>query len=152
MLDVVTSALLRAAGFAHGFSLRGGGLSEGAFASLNLDVHVGDDPARVQSELSLQVSLGAAFMAVKGYGAREVGRAYARARELSRRLADPRQHVRVIWGLWSFYYVRGEHQTAHELAEQCLSLAQQLEDPVRLMQAHQAVGTSLVAQPPIPRC
>ena len=48
MLDVVTSALLRAAGFAHGFSLRGGGLSEGAFASLNLDVHVGDDPARVQ--------------------------------------------------------------------------------------------------------
>ncbi|MCA9707781.1 MAG: protein kinase [Myxococcales bacterium] len=105
-----------------------------------------DDPARVQSELSLQVSLGAAFMAVKGYGAREVGRAYARARELSRRLADPRQHVRVIWGLWSFYYVRGEHQTAHELAEQCLSLAQQLEDPVRLMQAHQAVGTSLVAQ------
>lgn len=41
------SKLLREHGFAHGFSLRTGGVSEGAFASLNLGRTVGDDPACV---------------------------------------------------------------------------------------------------------
>lgn len=34
-------------GLRHTLSTRGGGVSEGAFASLNLGYHVGDDPARV---------------------------------------------------------------------------------------------------------
>lgn len=41
------SALLSRHGFAHGFSLRTGGVSEGAFATLNLGRTVGDDPDAV---------------------------------------------------------------------------------------------------------
>jgi polyphenol oxidase len=41
------SALLHEAGFPHGFSLRTGGVSEGAYRSLNLGRSVGDDPERV---------------------------------------------------------------------------------------------------------
>lgn len=44
---IVRSAELAARGFAHGFSTREGGVSEGAFASLNLARTVGDDLARV---------------------------------------------------------------------------------------------------------
>lgn len=47
MSVVVRSALLERHGFAHGFSLRTGGVSEGCFASLNLARTVGDDPAHV---------------------------------------------------------------------------------------------------------
>ena len=44
----VTSKLLSAAGFAHGFSVRTGGVSSGAFSSLNLSVSVGDEEASVR--------------------------------------------------------------------------------------------------------
>jgi YfiH family protein len=43
-----TSRLLSAAGVAHGFSLRTGGVSVGPFASLNLGGFVGDDPEAVR--------------------------------------------------------------------------------------------------------
>src|SRR5262245_5059626 len=41
-----------------------------------------DSPERTQQELTLQIALGGALMAIKGYAAPEVGHAYARAREL----------------------------------------------------------------------
>ena len=44
----VTSRLLSTAGVAHGFSVRTGGVSSGAYSSLNLSVSVGDDEAAVR--------------------------------------------------------------------------------------------------------
>jgi len=44
----LTSRLLSAAGLAHGFSVRSGGVSTGPFSSLNLSVSVGDDQASVR--------------------------------------------------------------------------------------------------------
>jgi len=44
----LTSRLLSSAGVAHGFSLRTGGVSSGAFSSLNLSVSVGDAEASVR--------------------------------------------------------------------------------------------------------
>jgi YfiH family protein len=46
--DVLRSELLQAAGVRHGFNLRTGGVSEGAFASFNLGRAVGDDAAHVE--------------------------------------------------------------------------------------------------------
>lgn len=47
MIDVLESALLTAAGFAHGFSLRTGGVSRPPFHSANLGRAVGDEPEHV---------------------------------------------------------------------------------------------------------
>ncbi|HZR11386.1 MAG TPA: peptidoglycan editing factor PgeF [Myxococcales bacterium] len=44
----LTSRLLSAAGVPHGFSVRTGGVSSGAFSSLNLGLSVGDDEAAVR--------------------------------------------------------------------------------------------------------
>lgn len=44
---LLRSPLLDEHGFAHGFSLRTGGVSEGPFASLNLARTIGDDPEHV---------------------------------------------------------------------------------------------------------
>lgn len=47
-VELIVAPRLRAAGFSHGFSTRQGGVSEGAFASLNLARTVGDDAALVK--------------------------------------------------------------------------------------------------------
>jgi predicted ATPase len=49
-----------------------------------------DSPERVQRELLLQLALGPALLAVKGWGAPEAEGAYTRARELCERAGDPR--------------------------------------------------------------
>lgn len=48
---ILRSDLLTAAGFAHGFSTRRGGVSQGPFATLNLARSVGDDLAAVEENL-----------------------------------------------------------------------------------------------------
>src|SRR3989454_8394635 len=101
-----------------------------------------DTPERLRQELDLQSSLGLAFMATKGYGAPEVVTAYARARELCQQIGEPAQLFPVLFGLLTFSTVQAEHQTARELAEQCLRLAQNLQDPALLLEAHLALGVS----------
>jgi len=102
-----------------------------------------DTPARTQQELTLQTALAAPLMATRGYAAPEVERAYARARELCQRLGETPQLFRVFLGLFAFYLVRGEFQTARELGEQLLRLAQSEHNPARLLGAHQALGLAL---------
>lgn len=55
----VTSRLLQAKGFVHGFFTRHGGCSEGPYASLNTSFSVGDERERVEGNLrSISQSLG----------------------------------------------------------------------------------------------
>jgi tetratricopeptide (TPR) repeat protein len=103
-----------------------------------------DTAERTQHELLLQTTLGSVLMAAKGQGAPEVGQAYARARELCRQVGETPQLFPVLFGLWRFYQVRAEHQTARELAEQCFSVAQLVQDPTLLLQAHFALGVSML--------
>jgi predicted ATPase/class 3 adenylate cyclase len=97
-------------------------------------------PERAQQELTFQITLGSALAVNKGYAAPEVERAYTRARELCQQLGETPQLFPVLWGLWNFYLVRAELQAARELGEQLLSLAQRVQDPVLLLEAHDALG------------
>jgi TOMM system kinase/cyclase fusion protein len=103
-----------------------------------------DTAERTQHELVLQTTLGAALMAARGQGAPEVGQAYARARKLCRQVGETPQLFPVLFGLWRLYLMRAEYQTARELAEQCLSLAQRVHDPALLLEAHFALGGILL--------
>jgi YfiH family protein len=49
---VKSSALLTAAGFRHAFFTRHGGVSSGAYSSLNFSITVGDDPRAVEENLA----------------------------------------------------------------------------------------------------
>jgi predicted ATPase len=102
-----------------------------------------DSPERTQQELDMQLALGQAWMAAKGQGVPEVERAYTRARELCQQVGETPELFPVLLGLWRFYLVRAEYQTARELAEQCLSLAQRVHDPSLLLGAHYALGATV---------
>ena len=97
---------------------------------------------RARTELEMHILLGPALMATKGLAAPEVEQTYARAYALCRQVDDTAQQFPVLRGLWYYYLVRGELQTAHELSERLLPLAQRLRDDTRLMEAHWVVGVT----------
>jgi class 3 adenylate cyclase len=103
-----------------------------------------ETPEHRQRELLVHTALGASLSATKGFAAPEVGQTYTYARQLCHHLEDPNQLFTVLHGLWSYYQVRSELQTAHELGEQLLTLAQQAQDSAMLVVAHRALGTTLL--------
>jgi class 3 adenylate cyclase/tetratricopeptide (TPR) repeat protein len=102
-----------------------------------------ETPERIQHELTLQLALSTALMAVKGFAAPEVEKAVTRARELCQQLGETPQLFPVLWRLYAFYQNRGELQTTRELAEQMMRLAQSVQDLHLLSVAHMALGGTL---------
>lgn len=103
-----------------------------------------ETPDRAGQELALEAALGNVLMATKGYGATEVGQAFARARELSRQVAATPRLFDVLSGLWTFHNMRGDHREAHELALECLDLAERAGEPRMLLWADLFVGQTLM--------
>jgi DNA-binding winged helix-turn-helix (wHTH) protein/predicted ATPase len=99
-----------------------------------------DSRARTRQELALQVTLGSALTATRGYAVPEVARTYARARELCTQVGDSPQLLPVLLGVGRFYVVRGEFQTAREVGAHLLTKAEATRDPAMLLAAHNALG------------
>jgi predicted ATPase/class 3 adenylate cyclase len=100
-------------------------------------------PERVQQELTLQIVLGPVLMNTKSFAAPEVERIYSRARELCLQVGETPQLFSVLVGLFVFHFGRAEHQTARELGEQLLSLAQRAQDPRLLLEAQHSLWSVL---------
>jgi hypothetical protein len=83
------------------------------------------------------------LVATKGYTVPEVERVYTRALELCRQLEETPELFWVLFGLYGFYFIRAELKMARELAEQCLSLAQNTHNPLLLVWAHYPLGETL---------
>ena len=99
-----------------------------------------DGPERIQRELPLQLAIGPAFIALKGWGAPEMGRAFARARELCARLGDPPEVFPALNGITATHMVRGEMRAAKEMAAQVLELAEKTRDPRQLLWGHSHIA------------
>jgi predicted ATPase len=96
---------------------------------------------RDRRELEVQLAVGPVLIAVKGWAASETERAHIRARELCDRLRDSPELFPALFGVWAMYLVRGELQTAYELAEQLLR-AQSAQDPPLMTYARMARGAT----------
>jgi predicted ATPase len=96
-----------------------------------------------QQELDLQITLGSVLAATKGLAAPETGQAYTRARALCQQVGETPQLSPVLGGLVRFYIERGEYQSARELGEQLLSLAQRASEPAGLAHARITLGNAL---------
>jgi predicted ATPase len=96
----------------------------------------------IQQELLLQLAVGPALIAIQGYAAPEVERAYTRARELCEQLGDTPEIFLALHGLWLLYLVPGEFRKAYEIAEQLLRRAQGAHDRAPLIYAQEAWGVT----------
>ncbi len=98
---------------------------------------------RDKQELLLQMALGSALGA-KGYTSQEVGRTFARARELCQQVGEMPQMFPILFGLWIFYIMRAEFQSSHEIADQILQLASKADDPLGILVGNYSLcGTQL---------
>jgi len=97
---------------------------------------------RDRRELALQLAVGLASMAVKGWAAPEVERAYARGRKLSEQLGELAQLFGILYGLWVNHLERLEFRSAYRIAEELLLRAENTGDSTLLLQAHQAFGVT----------
>jgi TOMM system kinase/cyclase fusion protein len=99
-------------------------------------------PERADTELQFRLTLGPAYMAIRGYAAPEVEACYQRARELCRELGDTPQLVPVLHGLWTYHIVRAQHTSAFALGEEVLQLVAATNDDGLLLQGNMEVGWS----------
>jgi len=102
-----------------------------------------DTLERTQQELTLQIALNDALVAVKGFTAPEVEKAVTRSRELCQQIEKTPQLFPVLFRLTLLYYMRGELQAALELSEQLMRLAHGVQDSYFLSIAHMARGCML---------
>lgn len=93
-------------------------------------------------ELTINVSLGVAYMMQKGYAAQEVEATFARAYTLCRKIGDSAELFPVLAGLWEFYVVRGDLATAQELAQKLHAIAKRSTDHVLYLEAQRALGST----------
>jgi predicted ATPase len=103
-----------------------------------------DDDERARQELCLQLTIGVPLIVTGGYASADVGTAYTRARELCQRVGATPDISEVLWGLWAFYIVRAELNTAREIAEEFLRLGEQLPYPGLAMRGHEAMEVTFV--------
>ena len=87
-----------------------------------------DDAARLEREIDLQIKLGQALSATKGYAAPEAGEAFARAHELCELLSWPPK-LEVLTGQFVFRLGRGELQEAEHYANCIWRVGEARNDP-----------------------
>jgi len=108
---------------------------------LDLLGKLADNPERARQELEFQFALAKSLRFTKGLGAEETGRALIRARELCEQVGESTRIFAVLQGVQAHHQVRrSDPNTARDLAEQLLALAERTNDSTELMTAHGAVG------------
>ncbi|MFN7693351.1 MAG: adenylate/guanylate cyclase domain-containing protein [Burkholderiales bacterium] len=111
--------------------------------ALELLQQLPDSTDRVRSQITLNIRLGVSLTALRGYGAAEVERAYASARELCYLAEAQDLMLPSLYGLWRFYLMRAEYTKAHSLGNELLELAQRFDTQEFLAVGHRALGSSL---------
>ena len=99
-----------------------------AVAQLRKGLHllpgVADSTVQQEQELNLQIALGNAQTATKGYSAPEPGQAFARARQLCDELHRSAKLGSVLRGQFVYYLVRGDLEQAQHLADELRDLGE----------------------------
>ncbi|MDT8307550.1 MAG: AAA family ATPase, partial [Anaerolineae bacterium] len=101
---------------------------------------------RLQQEVALQIALAGPVGIVEGYAAPETKRVYERARLLCRQLGETPALFTSLVGLARHDGVSGETETALQLAEQLLAIAQKANDGDMLLEAYREMGGNLLSR------
>ncbi|CCE09686.1 RtsD [Bradyrhizobium sp. STM 3843] len=101
-----------------------------------------DNDIRRRGELKLQTALARTLQEQKGYADRQVGEAYIKASEFSKRLGDAGMHLAALYGLWAYHYLSGQPAAMLEQANEFLAFAEREGETGPIMVGYRLVGTS----------
>jgi len=99
-------------------------------------------PERAEVELALQLVLGPAQLATKGFGAQEAKSTYQRARHLAEQLGDDPARFTALWGLWLSEQGNPSGKGPKALSEELCRVAERLDDSGFRLQAHHSAWTT----------
>ena len=105
-----------------------------------------DERERAERERDLQMALGPALIATRITNNPDVGRTYARARELCEQLGDYDRMFTALRGLQVYHLNLLEMQKSLHFAEDALRVARRLGDAAHLVGGYVTVGLSLFFQ------
>lgn len=97
---------------------------------------------RDRLEITVLLLLAPAITARQGNATPAIEECYLRARELCEQTGELSEQFRVLFGLRSFYIIRGDLDKAYELAQSLLGLATALNNPDFLLEAHVGLANS----------
>lgn len=101
-----------------------------------------DTSARAQVECALQMTYGLALKTSRGYAVVDVGKAYARARELCRTIEDPALVIPALIGMSAHHIVAGEIETSRDVALEMRSIFERIGDSNLQMIGYWALGAA----------
>ncbi|HEV2697899.1 MAG TPA: AAA family ATPase [Terriglobales bacterium] len=111
---------------------------------LRLLKSVPEAPERDQQEIGLRMILSVSLMAVKGFASPEVEEGYIQVKHMFRSGEPSPKLFNVLYLLGLFYIVGGKISSALEIARQLLPLADEIKDPMLVMEANRAMGSTLI--------
>jgi class 3 adenylate cyclase/predicted ATPase len=100
-------------------------------------------PERDRQEIELQIALGGALIAAKGYTVPETDKAFTRARELCERIGETEQLFRALFGQVATRLVEAKHRSALAIAQEMLSLSERLHNEAGRFMGHVDCGCAL---------
>jgi predicted ATPase len=101
---------------------------------------------RNKSELLLQTSLGHSLRSIKGWSIDSVKHAYTRALQLCKESGFDEHTLPAVFGLWTWNFLRAALGEAQTLAEHLVNTAENVDDSVFKVLAHEALGFTLFAR------
>jgi predicted ATPase len=108
--------------------------------------NIHDPMLRNKSELLLQTLLGHTLRATKGWSIDSVKHAYTRALQLCNESGFDEHTLPAVFGLWSWNFLRAALGEAQSLAEHLVNTAENADDSVFKVLAHEALGFTLFAR------
>jgi predicted ATPase len=113
---------------------------------LKLTPNIDDPMLRNKWELLLQTSLGNSLRVTEGWSTDNVKHAYTRALQLCKESGFDERTFPAIFGLWTWNFVRAALDEAQALADHLLNTAENVDNSVYKVVAHEALGFTLFAQ------
>jgi transcriptional regulator with AAA-type ATPase domain/predicted ATPase len=102
----------------------------GALASAT---RIADADVRRRKEIDVHVFLGLLYIATRGWADPETERVYVRARALSEAVGDTDHVFPVLWGIATFYIIRGRTAEAVDAAARFLALSSKADQGTRVV-------------------
>ncbi|MFV2057779.1 MAG: adenylate/guanylate cyclase domain-containing protein, partial [Thiohalomonadales bacterium] len=101
------------------------------------------DEKKLSQELLLQAKLAKAYAMLRGYGDSAVQKCFSRAYEISKEISQSELSLQILHGLWEYYVVRAELNTAAELAERIDESTDYINHPELATETKRVIGSTL---------
>jgi predicted ATPase/class 3 adenylate cyclase len=99
-----------------------------------------DKSRREALELNLQITLGPALIATRGYSSAQAGDTFTRASTLAQQLGRSDYDVALLYGLSTYHVVRSEYGLALPLVERMQQIGNERSDAATILQARWALA------------